>query len=109
MMLDLCEGLGEGQAKPEPLGPRAVLLQAAAVPTEAALLAGVARVIDQAPLRFMRTPGGYLMSVAMTNCGQAGWVTDQSEYRYDAVEPLSGRPWPAMPAAFSELACSAAA
>ena len=32
----------------------------------------------------MVTPGGHQMSVAMTNCGDAGWVTDRSGYRYDA-------------------------
>ena len=49
------------------------------------------------------------MSVAMTNCGEAGWVTDRSGYRYDAIDPLTGRPWPAMPSAFTDLACAAAA
>jgi DNA oxidative demethylase len=47
--------------------------------------------------------------VAMTNCGQAGWVTDRSGYRYDARDPESGRPWPAMPAVFADLAVRAAA
>jgi alkylated DNA repair protein (DNA oxidative demethylase) len=57
----------------------------------------------------MMTPGGYTMSVAMTACGAVGWVTDRSGYRYAPTDPQSGRPWPAMPAAFRELAGAAAA
>ncbi len=57
----------------------------------------------------MVTPGGHSMSVAMTNCGSAGWVTDRSGYRYDGVDPESRAPWPAMPASFRELAARAAA
>ncbi|MGH8629503.1 MAG: DNA oxidative demethylase AlkB, partial [Burkholderiales bacterium] len=57
----------------------------------------------------MITPGGFRMSVAMTNCGLAGWVSDQSGYRYDRVDPLSGGPWPGMPACFAQLASGAAA
>jgi alkylated DNA repair protein (DNA oxidative demethylase) len=49
------------------------------------------------------------MSVAMTNCGTAGWVTDRNGYRYDGVDPESGKPWPEMPRAFRELAARAAA
>jgi alkylated DNA repair protein (DNA oxidative demethylase) len=57
----------------------------------------------------MVTPGGHQMSVAMTNCGNAGWVTDRSGYRYDNVDPESGKPWPEMPSAFRALAGQAAA
>jgi alkylated DNA repair protein (DNA oxidative demethylase) len=49
------------------------------------------------------TPGGQPMSVRMTNFGTLGWVTDASGYRYQARHPLTGRPWPAMPAALLEL------
>jgi alkylated DNA repair protein (DNA oxidative demethylase) len=48
------------------------------------------------------------MSVAMTNCGRFGWVTDASGYRYDPIDPVSGRPWPAMPGLFASLAARAA-
>jgi alkylated DNA repair protein (DNA oxidative demethylase) len=109
MMLDLFERGDEVDSQAQPLGPGAVVLRGAAVPTEALLLAAVERLVEQAPLRFMTTPGGYRMSVAMTNCGEAGWVTDRSGYRYDPIDPLSGRPWPAMPSVFTELACAAAA
>jgi alkylated DNA repair protein (DNA oxidative demethylase) len=57
----------------------------------------------------MLTPGGFRMSVAMTNCGALGWVTDRSGYRYDSVDPDSGRNWPAMPDSFLQLAQDAAA
>ena len=56
----------------------------------------------------MITPGGRSMSVAMTNCGSVGWVTDSSGYRYDELDPTTERPWPAMPAVFAALAASAA-
>jgi alkylated DNA repair protein (DNA oxidative demethylase) len=56
----------------------------------------------------MFTPGGHQMSVAMTNCGNAGWVTDRSGYRYDGADPESGKPWPVMPPVLRELAEAAA-
>jgi alkylated DNA repair protein (DNA oxidative demethylase) len=49
------------------------------------------------------------MSVAMTNCGEAGWVSDANGYRYDSLDPETGRPWPAIPELFLTLATSAAA
>jgi alkylated DNA repair protein (DNA oxidative demethylase) len=57
----------------------------------------------------MVTPGGYRMSVAMTNCGSLGWVSDRTGYRYSTIDPESGLPWPQMPDAFFRLATSAAA
>jgi alkylated DNA repair protein (DNA oxidative demethylase) len=57
----------------------------------------------------MVTPGGFHMSVAMTNCGALGWVTDRSGYRYDPIDPESGKHWPPMPASFLRLAANAAA
>lgn len=86
----------------------AVLLRGHALPFEAKLLAAIDRIAAQAPFRHMVTPGGYKMSVAMTNCGSAGWVTDRTGYRYDARDPESGAPWPAMPDAFLALAGDAA-
>jgi alkylated DNA repair protein (DNA oxidative demethylase) len=91
------------------LAPGAMLLRGFALQAEAALLAGVRQVAEEAPLRHMVTPGGFRMSVAMSNCGALGWVTDATGYRYDPVDPLSGRPWPPMPAAFMSLATAAAA
>jgi alkylated DNA repair protein (DNA oxidative demethylase) len=108
MMLDLFESRDEVDSRPQPLAPGAVVLRGLAAPAAASLLAAVQRVVERAPLRFMTTPGGYRMSVAMTNCGEAGWVTDRSGYRYDAIDPLTGHPWPAMPSVFTDLAREAA-
>lgn len=91
------------------LAEGATLLGGFAMPVEAQLLAALEAVVAEAPFRRMVRPGGSTMSVAMTNCGVAGWVTDRCGYRYDAVDPGSGRPWPAMPAAFDDLARAAAA
>jgi alkylated DNA repair protein (DNA oxidative demethylase) len=66
------------------------------------------RVAASAPFRHLETPGGQIMSVAMTNCGALGWVSDRSGYRYSTQDPLSNRNWPAMPAEFRALALNAA-
>jgi alkylated DNA repair protein (DNA oxidative demethylase) len=87
----------------------AYLLRAFAKPEEAALVRAVERIAAAAPFRNMVTPGGFRMSVAMTNCGRVGWITDRRGYRYAAEDPETGRPWPAMPEAFSHLAARAAA
>ncbi|WJR81732.1 DNA oxidative demethylase AlkB [Bradyrhizobium sp. NP1] len=87
----------------------AVLLRGFARADEQVLLAALREITAAAPFRHMVTPGGYQMSVAITNCGDVGWVTDRSGYRYDAVDPGSGKPWPAMPSAFRALAARAAA
>ncbi|MDH7785477.1 alkylated DNA repair protein (DNA oxidative demethylase) [Ochrobactrum sp. 19YEA23] len=86
----------------------AVLLRGAALPYERDLLAALDAIIAQARFRHMVTPGGFTMSVAMTNCGTAGWVTDRTGYRYDKNDPETGHPWPAMPKAFIDLAVDAA-
>ncbi len=91
------------------LGPGAVLLRGAAAPFEAALQADLQTVLAAAPWRHMTTTRGFRMSVAMTNCGALGWVSDRSGYRYDALDPENGRPWPALPASFRDLARRAAA
>ena len=91
------------------LGPGALLLHGFALAYEDAVIAEVSQVVARAPLRHMITPGGFRMSVAMTNCGDLGWVSDAGGYRYDPRDPDSGRHWPSMPAAFAELATSAAA
>lgn len=99
----------------QPLGPSAIemargaiLLRGRALDCEGSLLDGVAAVHALAPFRNMTTPGGFSMSVAMTNCGEAGWVTDRSGYRYANRDPQSGKPWPAMPDSFRLLAMEAA-
>lgn len=106
MSVDLLSAL---QPAREELAPGAMLLRGHALAAAPALLAGVVAVAVGAPFRRMVTPGGFAMSVAMTNCGPAGWVTDRGGYRYTATDPESGRPWPAMPAVFREVAAGAAA
>jgi alkylated DNA repair protein (DNA oxidative demethylase) len=93
----------------DPLGPGAVVLRGFALPDDRSLLAAINRIVALAPLRHMVTPGGFRMSVAMTNCGTYGWVSDRTGYRYDALDPATGARWPAMPAAFRSLATRAAA
>ena len=91
------------------MAERAVLLRGLAKPVEADLIADISDIVAQAPFRHMFTPGGHQMSVAMTNCGSVGWVTDRSGYRYDRADPESAKPWPAMPPTFRALAAQAAA
>ena len=86
------------------LGDGAVLLRGRALAVDKALLAAIEAIAAHAPFRRMVTPGGYSMSVAMTNCGRVGWVTDRTGYRYDPRDPDSGSPWPAMPDLFLTLA-----
>jgi alkylated DNA repair protein (DNA oxidative demethylase) len=87
----------------------AVVLRGFACAGAPALLEEVARIAQAAPFRHLVTPGGRTMSVAMTNCGRVGCVSDRSGYRYDPVDPDTAAAWPAMPAAFLDLAVRAAA
>jgi alkylated DNA repair protein (DNA oxidative demethylase) len=109
MTFDLFTDTPEANGELETLAPGAKLLRGSAAPATAALLSAIKRVTDRAPLRIMTTRGGHRMSVAMTNCGAAGWVSDERGYRYDAVDPATGRHWPAMPDVFAGLAAEAAA
>jgi alkylated DNA repair protein (DNA oxidative demethylase) len=93
----------------EVIAPGAVLLHGFALPFADDVLAAFGDITAQAPFRHMTTPWGAVMSVAMTNCGAAGWLTDRTGYRYDPIDPESGRGWPAMPDCFRALASSAAA
>jgi alkylated DNA repair protein (DNA oxidative demethylase) len=107
-MMDLFEGHDAIESREESLGPGAVVLRGFAASDAAALIADLEHVAEQAPFRHMVTPGRFRMSVAMTNCGALGWVTDETGYRYDAVDPETGRNWPRMPESFSRLAQGAA-
>jgi alkylated DNA repair protein (DNA oxidative demethylase) len=106
---DLFDSLAEAKPSREAIAEGAVLLRGFAQPFEAELIADLRAIVAQAPFRHMVTPGGHQMSVAMSNCGRIGWVTDRTGYRYDASDPESGKPWPAMPPAFCRLAGDAAA
>jgi len=107
-MHDLFDTVDMGQPQQQELALGAVLLRGQALPMTEKILEALHKVTAGAPFRHMVTPGGFTMSVAMTNCGAAGWVTDRTGYRYDRCDPDSGRPWPGMPAAFLHLATAAA-
>ena len=109
MTADLFASLPDVRPSREEIAEGAVLLRGFAGPFEADLIAELREIAEQAPFRRMSTPGGHQMSVAMTNCGHAGWVTDRSGYRYHGADPQSGKPWPAMPSSFQALARGAAA
>jgi alkylated DNA repair protein (DNA oxidative demethylase) len=96
------------EPRTQQLGAQAFVLRAFAAGSESLLLDHVQRIAAQAPFRHLTTPGGYQMSVAMTNCGEVGWISDRTGYRYGALDPLSQRPWPLMPQAFLDLAARAA-
>lgn len=104
MASDLLEVGSPGLA----LAPGALLLRGFALAEASNLLTDVSEVAARAPFRHLITPGGFRMSVAMTNCGAAGWVSDRSGYRYDRVDPDTGRSWPPMPASFQRIATAAA-
>jgi alkylated DNA repair protein (DNA oxidative demethylase) len=106
---DLLYGVRGSGISVEPLARDAVLLREFASPGAAELMKALEPVVAAAPFRQMTTPGGFRMSVAMTNCGRAGWVTDRGGYRYDQIDPATQEPWPSMPAAFLCLAARAAA
>ncbi len=108
MTFDLFDARGDAEPAAEPLADGAMVLRGFARPMQEELLADVRAVIAAAPLRHLITPGGLRMSVAMTNCGALGWVSDRRGYRYDRVDPERGAPWPAMPASFTRLAAQAA-
>jgi alkylated DNA repair protein (DNA oxidative demethylase) len=92
----------------EVLAEGALLLRGFARQEADALLEAVDAIAAQAPFRHMVTPGGFTMSAAMTNCGDAGWLTDRKGYRYDAIDPETGRRWPALPKLFRRLGREAA-
>ena len=99
---------GDVSANATQLAPGAWLLRGFALGKAGEVLGATAEIEAAAPFRHWVTPGGFRMSVAMTNCGSLGWVSDRRGYRYDARDPASGRPWPAMPPVFLELARTAA-
>lgn len=100
--------LFEEERSAKPLQPGAMLLGGFALADSDALLADLHRIADGTPFRKMVTPGGWPMSDAMTNCGELGWVTDRTGYRYDPLDPDSGGAWPAMPVSFRRIAERAA-
>ncbi|MCP1476448.1 alkylated DNA repair protein (DNA oxidative demethylase) [Pseudomonas sp. EB276 TE3739] len=96
------------QPRTEQIGEQSWVLRGFALPRVEQLLTALEAILAVAPLRHMVTPGGFSMSVGTSSCGQLGWITDRSGYRYSSVDPLSGLPWPSMPAVFADLAHEAA-
>lgn len=109
MTLNLFEDAALSPLRREELCPGAVVLRGFALPDESAIFEALRHITIAAPFRHMMTPGGFRMSVAMTNCGSYGWVSNSSGYRYDATDPDSGKPWPRMPDVLLKLAQNAAA
>jgi alkylated DNA repair protein (DNA oxidative demethylase) len=105
---DLFEPIAPCDPANEIMAKGAMLLRGAAILLERELLAALDDITTTSPFRHMVTPGGYTMSVAMTNCGAAGWITDRTGYRYDRIDPETGYLWPLMPDCFLELAVAAA-
>lgn len=108
MAATLFDDLPEPRLLREALGPGTAILNGFALGVEAEVVSALKAVVERAPLRHMVTPGGFRMSVAMTNCGRLGWLTDRRGYRYDEIDPETGLQWPAMPPAFLRLATDAA-
>ncbi|MBB4394854.1 DNA oxidative demethylase AlkB [Bradyrhizobium sp. ERR14] len=108
MTADLFDSVAEAQPSREEIADGAVLLRGFVKPIETELIAAVRAIVAQSPFRRMTTPGGHLMSVAMTNCGERGWITDHTGYRYDPIDPRTGAPWPEMPPVLRDLARHAA-
>ena len=108
--MDLFDDLPQSPGgMPIVLAPGAQLLHGFAREDAVAVLLATESVLTQAPLRHLQTPGGYTMSVAMSNCGAFGWVSSAAGYRYAARDPLTDKPWPAMPDCLLSLAQRAAA
>lgn len=97
-----------GSLSQDSLGRQAYVLRGFALPYVDELLTAVEYVAQVSPFRNMVTPGGFTMSVALTNCGELGWTTDRRGYRYSRIDPDTNQPWPAMPDVFKRLANAAA-
>jgi DNA oxidative demethylase len=109
MTFDLFTSTAKADAGEVLLGAGTTLLRGCALPAETEVLSDLSDVTARAPFRHMVTPGGFRMSVGMTNCGTLGWVTDRRGYRYDQRDPESGQTWPKMPDSFLQLARDASA
>jgi alkylated DNA repair protein (DNA oxidative demethylase) len=93
----------------EAIGESALVLRGFALSYVERLLPALSVIEAAAPFRHMVTPGGFTMSVALTNCGQFGWTSDLKGYRYSQLDPKTAKPWPVMPDSFDELSRAAAA
>jgi len=105
MQRDLFEDTDDNKIK---LRDGAFLLKAFALPFEQMFIKAIHSIAADAPFRHMMTPGGRKMSVAITNCGLAGWISDKKGYRYDHYDPLTGKVWPKLPLEILSVAKQAA-
>ena len=65
---------------------------------QAELLGLVLSAVEQAPFVHPTMPRtGKPFSVAQTNFGTLGWVSDRTGYRYQEQHPETCRPWPPIP------------
>ena len=108
MTADLFTGIPDARTSQEVIAEGALLLRGFVGSDEAELIVVLRDIAAQAPFRHMVTPGGHQMSVSMTNCGSAGWITDRTGYRYGAKDPETGKSWPPMPPLLLNLAGRAA-
>jgi alkylated DNA repair protein (DNA oxidative demethylase) len=108
MTTTLFEDISEQGALSDSLGPGTAILRGFALEREALFLDALFAVATRSHFRHMVMPGGFRMSVDMTNCGSLGWVTDRKGYRYDSVDPETQALWPPIPEPFMELAQSTA-
>lgn len=106
---DLLSQMYGGERRTERLGAGTALLCGFALDDAAAMIDEIHRLTGLAPFRHMQTASGLRMSVAMSNCGSLGWISDQAGYRYVAIDPASGLAWPPLPPLFLRLAAEAAA
>ncbi|WP_039912823.1 DNA oxidative demethylase AlkB [Cellvibrio mixtus] len=104
--LELFEAIEQNSC--QRLGPATMVLRGFAVPYVRELIPCIQVITAISPFRQMVTPGGFTMSVALTNCGALGWTTDRRGYRYTSIDPDTGKPWPSMPKVFAQLANAAA-
>src|ERR1700744_6423895 len=59
------------------LGPGTAILNGFALKYESDMAPLIQAISKLSPFRHMITPGGFRMSVALTNCGRYGWVSDR--------------------------------
>ena len=98
----------EETPRQEQIAEGALLLRSYLAGSETEIFDVLPSVFAASPFRHMVTPGGFRMSVAMTNAGRVGWTSDRTGYRYSPVDPLTGKPWPALPEICRQLAREAA-
>lgn len=105
---DLFGDAAAGASEPQRIAQDAVILRGFALPNAAVLLAAVSEIAKVSPFRHLMTPGGRQMSVGMTNAGSLGWVSDRQGYRYQSLDPQTGKPWPTLPRPLLDMAGGAA-